>query len=215
MRRSAICFLLSAALAPAAHAQTATPANYVIAPGSSTNLTLSGAAGQQFAVIASTSNVGFSYAGTALAVGTDVAIIAIGALDGSGTAVVPVTPPFPQRDRFYYQAVFTSNGFATITPSGGVTLVNGQEARIYMPIGGAVFAAGTVTATTPGVTVTRNSVGNYTVSHVGFFQLPTPIPLVTPTGGATVQSIQFGSGQFTVQLSADANFTFAVIPVRR
>ena len=63
----------------------------------------------------------------------------------------------------------------------------------------------------PGVTATRNGVGNYTVSHAGFFQLPTPIPIITPTGNATVTSIQFGGGNFTVQLSGDANFACAVV----
>lgn len=52
-------------------AQTTVP-SYIVAPGASVNVTVTGAAGQHYAVIASTANSGFSYGGVALQVGADV-----------------------------------------------------------------------------------------------------------------------------------------------
>ena len=88
-----------------------------------------------FALIASTTNGGFSYAGVNLSVGTDVQILTIGALTAPAV-VVPVTLPFPARDRYYVQAVFTDNGFASISASNFVVLINYQAASLFMPIGG-------------------------------------------------------------------------------
>ena len=106
-----------------------------------------------------------------LAVGTDVQILsAVGVLDGAGQAVVPVTPPFPARDRFYVQAVFSSNGFVSITPSNGVVLINYQDASLTMPIGGLVSSTGNLLSGTPGVTVTRTGVGAYTITHTSIHQ---------------------------------------------
>lgn len=59
MRRLFLTFLATAALATAAQAQTATPGSYAVPAGSSTNVTLSGMAGVQFALIGSTTNAGF------------------------------------------------------------------------------------------------------------------------------------------------------------
>lgn len=196
-------------------AQTATPGSYIVAPGASTNLTLSGTAGQSYAVIASRTSGGFSYAGVNLAVGLDVAVLTVGTLDGAGSATVSVTPPFPTVDRYYVQAVFSSDGFGSITPSNSVSLLNLQEARQYMPVGGIVSAAGALQFGSPGITVTRTGVGVYRIDTVGQFAIPSVIPSVTPAGNATVVTVSTNAAVTTVTLSADANFFFTLQPVRR
>lgn len=215
MRRVLPLTLSTLLCATAAFAQTATPANYAIAPGSSTNLALSGTAGQSYAVIASATNSGFAYAGVNLAVGTDVVVLGIGTLDGTGAATVAVTPPFPQRDRYYVQAVFSSDNFGTIAASNSVILLNNQDARQYMPVGGVVNAAGTLTFGTPGVTVTRTGTGVYRIDTPGLFNIPAVIPSITAAGGATVVSVATNLNTTTVTLSADANFYFTLQPIRR
>lgn len=215
MRRMFVLSLALLALASPALAQTAVPASYVVAPGASTNVTLSGTAGQSYAVIASRTTGGFSYAGVNLAVGLDVAVLAIGTLDGAGSATVSVTPPFPTVDRFYVQAVFSSDGFGSITPSNSVVLVNLQEARQYMPAGGIVNAAGTLQFGTPGITVTRTGVGVYRIDTVGLFTIPSIIPSITPAGNATVVTVTTNSNATTITLSTDANFFFTLQPIRR
>ena len=112
-------------------------------PGVPVSITVTGTAGQSFAVIGSTTWSGFSYAGVNLAVGTDVIIHGTGVLNGSGQGTVTFTPPFPARDRYYVQGVTSANGFATITPTSRLTLVNNQEARLSMPIGAMIRADGT------------------------------------------------------------------------
>lgn len=123
--------------ATAAFAQPTMTASPIMPnPGVAVTLTVSGTAGQSFAVIGSTTWGGFSYAGVNLNVGT-------GVLNGSGQGPVSFTPPFPARDRHYVQAVTSTNGFATIAASGRLTLVNNEEARLAMPIGGMIRADGT------------------------------------------------------------------------
>jgi hypothetical protein len=211
-------FLLASSLllaTTAAQAQTATPANYVIGAGGSTNVTLSGTAGAQFAVIASSTNSGFSYAGVNLFVGTDVQILTVGVLDGAGQATVPVTPPFPARDRIYMQAVFSQNGFASIVPSNGFILVNNQVGSLFMPLGGIVTANGTFAFFSPGMTVSKAG-SVYTITHTGLIPIPSAIPSVTPTtAGVTVANLQSNANQTVVTLSADSAFFFTIQPVRR
>ena len=66
-----------------------------------------------------------------------------------------MTPPFPARDRFYVQGVFSSNGFASITPTNGVPLINNQAAQLFMPLGAIVTSAGTVAFGSQGLTVAK------------------------------------------------------------
>lgn len=199
-----------------AYAQTLSPSNNVVPTGGSTNVTAAATAGQQYAIIGSSTNSGFSYAGVNLAVGTDVQILAVGVLDGAGQAVVPVTPPFPARDRFYVQAVFSSDGFASITPSNGVVLINYQDASLTMPIGGLVSSTGVLLSGTPGVTVARTGVGAYTITHTGFFPINGAVPTVTPIiGNPTTSSLATTLNTTSVTFSADVTFYFVIQPIRR
>jgi hypothetical protein len=124
-------FLAHAAAAqPTLMVSTNSSANIVI-PGKPVTLTLSepGAAGKQYAFIASAYGAGFSHAGTPLAVGPDVVVLAIGTLPGAATATLEYTPPFlgSTLDRYYVQAVtsFTS-AFSPLLASNGVVLRNGD-----------------------------------------------------------------------------------------
>jgi hypothetical protein len=90
-------------------------------------VTVSGPAGQQFAVIGSSTNAGLSYAGQPLAVGPDVVILRQGSLNAAGTAVVSVTPPFlgTTLDRYYIQAVVSASpSFVPLQISAGMVLRN-------------------------------------------------------------------------------------------
>jgi hypothetical protein len=198
-----------------AAAQTTVP-TFVVAPRGSVNVTVSGTPGQNYAVIASTTNSGFSFGGVALAVGADVVILAVGVLNGAGQAVVPVTPPFPERDRYYVQGVVSASpDFLPPTPLNSVRLINAEAARILMPIGGAVNPNGTPLFVTNGVTIDRLNVGVYRINHANFIGIPTAIPSITPTDGATVTSIATNANVTTVTLSGDATFYFTIQAVRR
>jgi hypothetical protein len=99
----------------------------VVAPGQSVTVTVTGAPGHYYAVIGSSVNAGFSYAGVPLAVGADVTILSMSQLDGSGQAVVAITPPFSGTtlDRYYVQAVTsTSPTFVPLQASAGAIVRN-------------------------------------------------------------------------------------------
>jgi hypothetical protein len=116
----------------AAFAQPAlTPASDLVAPGAPVAVMVTGDPGKHFALVGSATNAGFTHAGTALAVGPDVSVLGQGVLDGSGAAVVHVTPPFrgTTLDRYYLQAVTSSNaGFVPIEASPGRVLRNRDAA---------------------------------------------------------------------------------------
>ncbi len=101
----------------------------VVRPGEAVTVTVNGDPGEYYAVIGSSVNGGFSYAGVALGVGPDVVILAQGMLGGSGAASIRVVPPFNGTvlDRYYLQAV-TSPGptFAPLEPSPGRAVRNGD-----------------------------------------------------------------------------------------
>jgi hypothetical protein len=104
---------------------TVTPT--VVAPGSNVNARVTGPAGQHFAIIGSAVNAGFSYGGVALAVGSDVVILAQGVLDGTGQASLGLVPPFngTTLDRYYLQAVTSpSSSFVPLSASPGVVVRN-------------------------------------------------------------------------------------------
>lgn len=217
MRRFVFVCALLVVSAVAAQAQTVATSAGVVTAGGSTNVVISGGtAGGQFAVIASATNGGFSYAGVNLSVGTDVQIVTVGALDGSGAATVPVTPPFPTYDRFYYQVVFTPNGFASITASPSLVVMNAQEARIYLSVGGGTSGAGAGFALSPGVAVTRTGPGAYAVTFANqFVGAVNVIPTITPFCGQSPTSMSANNGGFTVAFASDCGFFFTATPIRR
>ncbi len=97
MRQIIIGFICSLGLAIPASAQTpqVSASSTVLAPSDAVNVTIVGTPGHHFALLWSSTGAGFNYAGVALAVGSDVVILTIGVLDGSGRAVVPVVPQGP------------------------------------------------------------------------------------------------------------------------
>ncbi len=128
--------VLSAVLAVAAPAAAAAQPSLAVAtvavpPGSAVAVTVGGVPGRHFAVIGSATNAGFAHAGVPLAVGSDVAILAVGVLDGTGVAQVSVTPPFvgTTLDRYYLQAVTSpSAAFAPLEASTGRVVRNRDSA---------------------------------------------------------------------------------------
>jgi hypothetical protein len=216
MHRFGLSVAVLLAYTTVAQAQTITVPAYVIDPGATFAVTVSGPAGQNFAVIGSAFNSGFSYGGVPLAVGNDVAILALGVLDGAGQAVVNVTPPFPGLDRYFIQAATSPvANFIPPTPGNSVSFVNADVARLLMPIGGIVSANGNPAFITGGVTVTKTGVGVYQIDHAGLIGIPTAVPGVTVIGTATIVSIATNANRTTVTLTADAGFFFTIQAVRR
>ena len=216
MRRLVLACLAVLVSAVVASAQPViAPGSFVVGAGGSTTITVQGTPGDNYVLVSSSTNAGFSYAGVDFAVGLDAVLVSIGVIPGGGSVVVPFAPPFPQRDRVYLQAVTSpSPAFVPPTGSNSVVLVNNQEARLYMPIGAIITSAGTVSFGTPGITVSK--VGNtYTINHTGLIDIPSAIPSITPTGGATVTSMSANGNTTVVTPSAAADFWFVTQPVRR
>ena len=94
-----------------AQATTASLSNVVVTPGAGTVVTVTGTPGHYFAVVGSTTNAGFSYAGVQFAVGNDMRLLVLGQLDGNGRAEVYIVPPFvgTSLDRYYIQAATSDN----------------------------------------------------------------------------------------------------------
>ena len=129
VRISSACLLLllSFSRLAAAQAPVLQAASTTIPPGQSVVVQLIGAPFANFALIGSATNAGFSYAGVALAVGTDVVVLTTGVLDATGVATIVVTPPFrgTTLDRYYLQgATAPSPSFAGLVPSNGLVLRN-------------------------------------------------------------------------------------------
>ena len=98
-------------------------------PGDAVTITVNGDPGEHYAVIGSSVNGGFSYAGVALGVGPDVVILAQGVLNGSGVASIRVVPPFNGTvlDRYYLQAVTSpAPNFTPLEASPGRAVRNGD-----------------------------------------------------------------------------------------
>jgi hypothetical protein len=136
MKRLVLVCIASVVIGGTAAAQpTIALSATTVNPGQTVNVTVTGGPGQNYAIIGSSVNGGFSYAGVALAVGPDVVVVAMGVLDGAGNAVVAVRPPFAGTtlDRFYLQAVTsTSPGFVPLQASPGAVVRNGD--LISLPI---------------------------------------------------------------------------------
>ncbi|MGE0462190.1 MAG: collagen-like protein [Vicinamibacterales bacterium] len=101
----------------------------IASPGERVTVSVTGAPGEFYAVLGSTVNAGFSYAGVPLGVGTDVAILAQGVLGGSGEVSVEIAPPFrgTTLDRYYLQAVTSaSRDFVPPAPSPSRAVRNGD-----------------------------------------------------------------------------------------
>ena len=214
MRRLVLAIAAVLTTAAAAIAQpTMTSSILMPNPGVAVTLTVTGTAGQSFAVVGSNTWAGFSYAGVDLGVGPDLQILGTGVLNGSGQGTLSFTPPFPAEDRYYVQAVTSDNGFATITPTGRLTILNNQNARLTMPVGGLIRADGTTVFLSPGVTVSKAG-SVYTINHAGLFDF-IPVPIVSVTGNTTITSIQSTAAQTVVTLSADGGIAFTVQAIRR
>lgn len=120
--------VLWATVCTASAQPTLTPSATTVEPGSSVSVTVTGTPGHHYAIIGSTVGAGFSYAGTALAVGPDVVILATGILSNP-TATIAFAPPFSGTtlDRYYLQAATsTSPTFTPLQASGGVILHNAE-----------------------------------------------------------------------------------------
>lgn len=200
----------------AAQAQTLSVPAIAVAPGATTSVTVTGAAGENFGLVGSTTGSGLVFNGVSFAVGTDFVILAIGVLDGTGKAVVPVTPPFPARDRYYVQALTSASpAFSPFSVSSGLTLVNTEVTRLLLPVGGGVNPNGSGFALSPGVTTTRTAAGVYQVTFTGQFFGPNVIPSITPYCGLAVTGMSANNGGFTVTFPSDCGFFFTGTPIRR
>lgn len=187
-----------------------------VAPGASVTVTVNGPAGAQFAVIGSPVGSGFTYAGVNLSVGTDVAILGVGVIPGGGAATAVVTPQFPAREQYFLQAVVSTDGFASITPTNGTPVMVRDTLRVFQALGGGVNANGAGFALSPGVTVSRTGLGAYLVTFGNNFTGATnQIPNITSFCGSSPTGISSNNAQFTVTFAADCGFFFTVTPIRR
>lgn len=138
--------------APSAGQTTLTTSHTQVAPGQVVTLTVVGPPGHAFAVLGSAVNAGLSHAGQALAVGTDVTVVATGTLDGSGRVTVPFSPPFVGTllDRYYVQAATSpSPQFSPLSVSSGLVLRNADLVSDLQGPAGAPGPQGPTGATGP------------------------------------------------------------------
>ena len=129
--RTFIGFAAATALlaAPAAAQPQIALSATVTSPGERVTVTVTGSPGEYYAVLGSTVNEGFSYAGVALGLGRDVVILAQGVLSVSGQAQTLVQPPFGGTvlDRYYLQAVTsTAPDFVPLRASSSRAVRNGD-----------------------------------------------------------------------------------------
>ncbi len=123
------CLASGLAAANAAAQPQISVSSTVAAPGQSVTVTVTGTAGELYAVLGSDVNTGTSFAGDKLKVAHDVAILATGTLDVAGRAAVTIIPPFigSVLDRYYVEAVTSfSPRFETLESSPAVVIRNGD-----------------------------------------------------------------------------------------
>jgi hypothetical protein len=196
-------------------AQSISVPSTIVTPGSSVVATVTGAPNTNYAVIGSVTNQGFSFAGTPLAVGPDVAILAVGVLGGTGTATVTLTPPFPGHSQYFVQLVTsTSASFVPVFPRESLALMSSDLARVVLPAGGVVHANGSTAQLSPGVVVTRDGVGIYRIAYTSLFATNI-VPTFVPVGDRFIRSMTFGAVFATVEFDDDCDFYFTLTPVRR
>ena len=126
-RAVALVLGLTTLAAPAAAQPTLTTPATTVAPGAPVTVTITGTPGQQYALLGSSVGAGMAYAGVNLGVGADFAILSMGAIGGTGSVSVNVTPPFvgTTLDRYYLQAVTSvSAAFVPLSASGSLVLRN-------------------------------------------------------------------------------------------
>ena len=101
----------------------------VVPAGAAVDVTITGAPGQFFAVGGSAMGSGLTYGGVALALGNDAVVLASGVIDGTGSVVVSVTPPFRGTvlDRYYLIGVTAPN--ASFIPPNLLPRRHRQERR--------------------------------------------------------------------------------------
>ncbi len=121
-----------------AQAPGVTLSKTVVTPGGATIVTVTGAPGENFAILGSSKGSGFAYGGVQFSVGADFVLLAFSSLDGSGRAVVSVTPPFSgtELDRYYIQvATSPSPAFQPLRVSAGQVLLNADLSGLAAAIG--------------------------------------------------------------------------------
>jgi hypothetical protein len=134
---AALAFVAAASSIASAQPTLAATAT-TVEPGATITLTITGSQGQNFALIGSTVGSGFSYGGTALEVGADVAIIAQGVIGAGGQVALGFTPPFAATalDRYYVQAVTSASpSFVPLQASAGLVLRNADIASVPVEMG--------------------------------------------------------------------------------
>ena len=128
IRTSAAALVVSFALAAAASAQpTLTASSTTVTPGAPVTVTITGTPGQQYALLGSSVGAGMAYAGVNLGVGADFVILSMGAIGGTGSVSLHVTPPFvgTTLDRYYLQAATSSSpAFVPLAASASLVLRN-------------------------------------------------------------------------------------------
>lgn len=192
-----------------------TPVSVVVPPQGTVAATVTGPAGQNFAVIGSRSNAGFSYGGVALDVGTDVAVLAVGVIAGSGTASVFLTPPFQgtSPDRYYVQAVTSASpDFTPLAKSNSVALRNAAVVG-NLPVAAVVNPNGSLQSASEGITASRVSFGRYRIDFAPGL-VPAPfLPMVMPIGARILGHFYSPTG-IDLELDSDAYFHVMVFPAR-
>ena len=154
--RHALSFVALAAVLVSSNVHAQSPiltlSNTIAAPGTAITATVTGTPGDYFAVVGSSTDGGFSFAGQQFAVGLDATLVSFGSLDGTGTARVSVIAPFrgTTLDRYYVQvAVSPLPTFGTLALSNGAVIRNGDLVNNLVGAPGPVGPAGPVGPTGP------------------------------------------------------------------
>jgi hypothetical protein len=125
--RCVVLVVIACLWASSAQTQTLTLNVDRVAPGTGVVVTLTGQAGQNYAVVGSPVGAGLVVLGIPMQVGPDFVILAMGVLDSNGQATTTIVPPFvgTTLDRFYLQAgVSPSPTFNPLLVSQGAIVKN-------------------------------------------------------------------------------------------
>jgi hypothetical protein len=156
-----------------------------------------------------------SYGGVDLAVGTDVIVMAIGVLNGAGSASVTLAPPFQGTtpDRYFVQAVTSpSPAFLPLAASNSVVLRNAVVVG-SLPVAAVVNPNGTLQSASQGINSTRLSFGRYRIDSAPGLVTPPFLPMVMPIGARILSHFYSPTG-IDLVLDADAFFHVMVFPTR-